>query len=114
MKMGKVCSHMRILNQVCIEPHHQKTCHWGFMTSSDTNQAVQPQKMVRGLKFQVKEVEGLCYLCSKNKGADQRHEKTCFLHIHVHVWENKGTDQLHDNRAADQHLFSSPELKAHG
>ena len=40
---------------------------------SDTNpnQTVQPQKMVRGLKFQIHEVEGLCYLCSKNKGADQ-------------------------------------------
>ena len=33
--------------------------------------AVQPQKMARGLKFRFKEVEGLYYPCSENKGADQ-------------------------------------------
>ena len=38
---------------------------------SDTNQAVQPQKMARGLKFWIKEVEGLYNLCSENKGANQ-------------------------------------------
>ena len=27
--------------------------------------------MARGLKFQIKKVEGLYYLCSENKGADQ-------------------------------------------
>ena len=31
----------------------------------------QSQKVVRGLKFQIYEVEGLYYLCSENKGADQ-------------------------------------------
>ena len=35
------------------------------------NQAVQPQKMARSLKFQIKKVEGLYYPCSENKGADQ-------------------------------------------
>ena len=43
----------------------------GFPTRSNTNQAVQPQKMARCLKFLIKEVEGLYYLCSNNKGADQ-------------------------------------------
>ena len=42
-----------------------------FPTWSDTNQAVQPQKMARGLKFRVKKEEKLYYLCSENKGADQ-------------------------------------------
>ena len=42
-----------------------------FPTRSDTNQAVQLQKMARGLKFRIKKVEGLYYLCSENKGADQ-------------------------------------------
>ena len=42
----------------------------GVKTRSDTNQAVQPQKMVRDLKFRIQEVEGLYYLCSENKGAD--------------------------------------------
>ena len=44
---------------------------FGFPTRSDTNRAVQPQKMARGLKFWIYEEEGLYYLCSKNKGADQ-------------------------------------------
>ena len=34
---------------------------WGFPTWSDTNQAVQPLKKARGLKFRIKEVEGLYY-----------------------------------------------------
>ena len=38
---------------------------------SNTIQAVQAQKMDRGLKFGIKEVEGLGYQCSENKGADQ-------------------------------------------
>ena len=42
-----------------------------FPTWSDTNQAVQPLKMARGLKFRIKEEEGLYYRCSENKGADQ-------------------------------------------
>ena len=28
---------------------------------------------LRGLKFRIKEVEGLYYLCSKNRGDDQLH-----------------------------------------
>ena len=42
-----------------------------FPTRSDTNQAVQLQKMARGLKFRIKKVEGLYDLYSENKGADQ-------------------------------------------
>ena len=42
-----------------------------FPTWSDINQAVQLQKVARGLKFQIKEEEGLYYPCSENKGADQ-------------------------------------------
>ena len=38
---------------------------------SDTNRAVQSHKMARGLKFRIQEVEGLYYLCSENKDADQ-------------------------------------------
>ena len=35
------------------------------------SQAVQPQKMARGLKFPIYVVEGMYYPYSKNKGADQ-------------------------------------------
>ena len=48
----------------------RKPTFW-FPTRSDTNQAVQLQKMARGFKFWIQKVEGLYYLCSKNKGADQ-------------------------------------------
>ena len=44
---------------------------FGVPTRSHTNRAVQPQKMVGDLKFRVYEVEGLHYMCSENKGADQ-------------------------------------------
>ena len=47
----------------------RKPTFW-FPTRSDTNQAVQLQNMARGLKFR-NTVEGLFYLCSENKGADQ-------------------------------------------
>ena len=39
---------------------------------SNTNQAVQPQKMARSLKFRIEEVKGLYYLCGENKDADLR------------------------------------------
>ena len=44
----------------------------GFLNRLYTDQAVQLKKTVRGLKFQIfKEVVGLYYPCSKNKGTDQ-------------------------------------------
>ena len=43
---------------------------FGVPTRSNTNQAVQSQKMVRDLKLRIKEDECLYYPCSENKGAD--------------------------------------------
>ena len=43
----------------------------GFPTRPDTNQAVQPRNMDRDLQFLILEVEGLYYLCSRNKDANQ-------------------------------------------
>ena len=40
-----------------------------FLTRSDTNWAVQPQKMARGLKFQTWEEEGLYFLDIAKKKA---------------------------------------------
>ena len=48
----------------------RKPMFW-FPSRSDTNQAVQLQKMARGLKLRIKKVDGLYYLCSEKKGADQ-------------------------------------------
>ena len=44
---------------------------FGVSPKSDTNRAVQRQRMARGLKFGIYEKEGLYYLCSENKGTDQ-------------------------------------------
>ena len=48
----------------------RKPTFW-FPTWSDSNQAVQLQKMARGLKFWIKKVKEWDCVCSKNKGADQ-------------------------------------------
>ena len=53
------------------EPGCETTGFLGFQTRSDTNRAVQSQKMPRGLKFPIKEEEVLYYPCSENKDADQ-------------------------------------------
>ena len=75
---------------------------FGFPTRSDTNRAV--QMIARALKFQiwvVEVVEGLYYLYSENKGADQlcsycaadlrlclrMHAKSRFSHKEVHIYE---------------------------
>ena len=51
----------------------------GFPTRSDTNWTVQPLKMSIGMKLHIKEVEGLYYPCSKNKGADREADlRLCF------------------------------------
>ena len=43
----------------------------GFSTMSVTDYTVQPQKAAILLKFCKEEVQGLYFLCSKNKSADQ-------------------------------------------
>ena len=42
-----------------------------ILTRSDTNQAVQPLEMARGLKFCIKEEDELYYPSGENKDADQ-------------------------------------------
>ena len=69
----------------------------GFPTRSDTNRAVQPQMMSRGLKFRIKVVEGLYYPCSENKGAKQlrgRREadlRLCFRICKKPVFSQRGS-----------------------
>ena len=64
----------------------RKPMFW-FPTWSDTNQAVQLQKMTRGLKFRIKKVEGLFYLCSENKGADQLRGTAKLICVFVFAYE---------------------------
>ena len=50
----------------------RKPVFGSFQAGSDTNEAVQPQKMPRCLKFQILEISGIVlYLCSKKEAADQ-------------------------------------------
>ena len=39
--------------------------------------------MARGLKIQIKEVDGLYYLCSENKGADQLSLQLAFVFLQM-------------------------------
>ena len=63
---------------------------FGFPTRSKTNQVVQPQKMVRGLKFWFPEVDGLHFLCGENRVADQLHgNRTADQHLHLRIFKKQ-------------------------
>ena len=70
----------------------------GFPTRSDTNRAVQPQKMASDLKFRIKVVEGLYYPYSENKGADQLRSycaadlRLCFRICKKPVFSQRGSN----------------------
>ena len=80
----------------------KKTTFW-FPTWSDTNQAVQSLKMARGLKFRIKTDDGLYYLCSENKGADQLRGyrkadlRLCFRICKMLVFARRGTFVYYDD-----------------
>ena len=68
------------------EPRCEENRSSGFPTRSDTNRAVQSQKMARDLKFRIKEVGELYYLHSENKGADQLcGHRTADLRLCFHI-----------------------------
>ena len=77
----------------------RKPTFW-FPKWSDTNQAVQLQKMARGLKFRILKLEGLYYLCSENKGADQLRGyreadlRLCFRICKMPVFSRRSTYNL--------------------
>ena len=83
-----------------------------ILTRSDTNQAGQPLKVARGLKFCIKEVEVLYYPSSENKDADQlrgyreadlrpcfRMCKTLFSHEMLNGNVNSTEDRISRDRA---------------
>ena len=61
------------INSIVKMSHEARKPVFEFLTRSDTNRAVLPQKMARGLKFWIQIEEGLHYPCSKNKGAADLH-----------------------------------------
>ena len=82
-----MCSH-HICNHSCMNYLSlviRKPTFW-FPTWSKTKQAIQLQKMARGLKFRIEKVKGWYYLCSENKGADQlRGYHKADLRLSVHM-----------------------------
>ena len=66
-KAIKICSilHRRVIVMI-LSLVTRKPTLW-FPTWSDTNRAVQLQKIDRGLKFRIYKVEGLYSLCSETK-----------------------------------------------
>ena len=72
----------------------RKPVFGGILTRSETNRAVQLQKIARGLKFRIKEEEGLYYLCSENKGAVYRtaDQRLCFLICKKPVFSQQGSN----------------------
>ena len=59
------------MSTLIYKPRCEKTGLRGFRPGPTQNQAVQPHKMARGLKYCIYEEEGLHYPSSENKGADQ-------------------------------------------
>ena len=77
--------------QCSFESFRDKPCFRGLSTRSDTNRAVQSQKMARGSKFRIKKGEGLYYICSDNKGADQlRGYRAADLRLCFRLYAKKG------------------------
>ena len=89
------------------KPCMRKPSFW-FPTWSDTNQAVQLQKMDRCSKFRIKKVDGLFYLCSENKGADQLRGyreadlRLCFRICKTLVFSWRGSNGDTDPRKVDR------------
>ena len=82
-----------LLTEVIYKPLNEKTCLWSFLTRSDTNQAIQSQKMARSLKFRIQKVKRLYDLCtcSKKKDAEQLHGYlTTDLHLCFCICKKSG------------------------
>ena len=57
---------------------------------------MQSQKMARGLNFRIEKVEGLDYLCSENKSADQlRGYREADLRLCFHICKMFSHDAAH-------------------
>ena len=91
-----------------------------FLTRGDTNQAVQPMKMARGWKFWIKDVEGLYYLCSVNKGADQLRGyreadlRLCFRICKTLVYSRSGSNSFSSGAVACSSSYARcPEIDLH-
>ena len=79
-------------------PRCEKNRSSGFPTRSDTNRAVQPQKMARSLKFRITVEEGVYYPYCENKGADQLRSycatdlRLCFRICKKPVFSRRGSN----------------------
>ena len=94
----------------------RKPTMW-FLTRSDTNQAVQPLEMARGLKFCIYEVEVLYYPRSENKGPDhlrgyrEADLRLCFRICRLLVFSWRGSSVL---SCAELSLINEPRRQKTG
>ena len=72
---------------------------FGFPTRSDTNRAVQPHKIGRGLKFRIQAEKVLYFPRSENKGADllrgyrEADLRLCFRICKKPVFSQRGSNK---------------------
>ena len=81
----------KLIFEIIIKYHQIRTLFLlllssGFLTRSNTNQAVQPQKMTRGLKFGFWKQRDCSSIYVGKKGADQLHDyHTADLPLCFHI-----------------------------
>ena len=82
--------HKNINNLDIYVPHHEKTCLRGFLPGlTQCGLYSNRRSMARGLKLWIKEVEGLFYLFSENKCADQLYGyRAAALHFYFRINKN--------------------------
>ena len=77
-------------------------------TRSDTNLPVQSQEQARSLKIRIYQEEGMYYLCSKNKGADQLRSyceadlRLCFCICRLLVFLSSGSNYFPGDHSTSQ------------
>ena len=82
-----------------------------FPNRSNTNRPVKAQKMARGWKFWIEQVEELYYPCSENKGADQLRGyreadlRLCFRICRLLVFSRGGS---YIEKREEKKTFSAP------
>ena len=68
---------MKDIREMFISAALSENLSLGFLTRFETDRAVTPQEMARGLKFCIYVVTGLNYLCSGTNCSDQLPDLIC-------------------------------------
>ena len=82
-----------------IEQCHDKNCLRGFQPGPTQTRLLKKQ-IARGLKLRISKEEGVNYLCSENKAADQlrAYRRAQLLHAFVFAFSRRGSIVSNRNR----------------